>query len=677
MPRRPKAVGAAAVLLFAALSGCRRSESPAAAPSASAPAATPGAPPAEAVESSDGARTARPAGGKPAVIWIGLDGLDWELLDRLSAEGKMPNWKRLVAEGSSGKIASFLPILSPVVWTTAATGVGPDVHRVLDFQEVDARTGQKVPISGFSRAVPAIWNLASAAGRRVGVVGFWATHPAEQVDGFFVSDRASPILFEKLPLAGVAYPSSLEAGVAQVVARDGRVGAADLAPYLDMPEDAITSELGSGAGMENKVVALSRILAATRVYQRVARDLYDRDHPDLMALYLEGTDEVGHVFGTLVPPRLACVSDEDFHRYSRAVDVYYAAIDRILGQWMRRASEDGATLVVHSDHGFKWGAERPCERSSLNWSTAAYWHRLDGVYAFWGKGVRPSPERGKASIFDVAPTILGLLGLPADTRMGGHALGRVIDGKIDVARRDLFPGVTVRRVAAEAISPEQASEYAKKLLALGYLSGSETRPLAPTGGDAPGMTEGAWNNLGLYEREQKNFSAAKAAFEKSLALRPDYHSPMFNLAVMYREQHQLPLAEDWLFRAFAAGHADPEGTIDNWATVYRVEKRPADEVRLLERGRKLYPASERLAQQLALARFRAHDCPGAESALAPLEATTNNTDTLNALALVRTCLGKTDDARKLFERSLQIKPDQPGVIKSLDLLRAAQAVPVS
>jgi predicted AlkP superfamily phosphohydrolase/phosphomutase/Flp pilus assembly protein TadD len=675
MPRLPKAIGAAAVFLFAALSGCRRTEGPPAAPSASA--STPTAPPAEAVESSDGARTARPAGGRPAVIWIGLDGLDWDILDRLSAEGKMPTWKRLVAEGASGKITSFLPILSPVVWTTAATGVGPDVHRVLDFQEVDARTGQKVPISGFSRAVPAVWNLASAAGRRVGVVGFWATHPAEQVDGFFVSDRASPILFEKLPLAGVAYPSNLEPGVAQVVARDGRVGAPDLAPYLDMPEDAIASELGSGAGMEDKVVALSRILAATRVYQRVARDLYDRDHPDLMALYLEGTDEVGHVFGTLVPPRLACVSDEDFRKYSRAVDVYYAAIDRILGQWMRRASEDGATLVVHSDHGFKWGAERPCERSSLNWSTAAYWHRLDGVYAFWGKGVRPSPERGKASIFDVAPTILGLLGLPADMRMGGHALGNVFEGKFDLARRDLFSGVTVRRVAAEAISPEQASEYAKKLLALGYLSGSEARPLAPTGGDAPGMTEGAWNNLGLYEREQKNFPAAKAAFEKSLALRPDYHSPMFNLAVMYRDQHRLPLAEDWLFRAFAAGHADPEGTIDNWATVYRVEKRAADEVRLLERGRKQYPASERIAQQLALARFRAHDCPGAESALAPLEATTNNPDTLNALALVRTCLGRTDEARKLFERSLQIKPDQPGVIKSLNLLRAAQGVPVS
>ena len=108
----------------------------------------------------------------------------------------MPNWKRLAAEGYTARLKSFVPILSPVVWTTLATGVGPDTHRVLDFQEVDPATGQKMPISGRSRAVPAIWNVASASGLSVGVVGWWATHPAEEVKGFFVTDHASPILFE-------------------------------------------------------------------------------------------------------------------------------------------------------------------------------------------------------------------------------------------------------------------------------------------------------------------------------------------------------------------------------------------------------------------------------------------------------------------------------------------------
>src|SRR5438445_21062 len=154
--------------------------------------------------------------------------------------------------------------------------------------------------------------------------------------------RPSPILFEKLPLAGVAFPPSLESGVGQVVARDGRIDDEEIRGFLD-PRD-------------EKAGALSRVLAATRVTQRIARDLYDRERPDLLALYFEGTDEVGHLFAPYAPPKLACTSDADFARYGKVVDGYYALVDRLLGQWMRRAKEDGATLLVHSDHGFKWGS---------------------------------------------------------------------------------------------------------------------------------------------------------------------------------------------------------------------------------------------------------------------------------------------------------------------------------
>src|SRR5688500_2435171 len=49
-------------------------------------------------------RERRPAGGSAPVIWLALDGLDWELLDRLSAEGKLPNWKRLTEEGYTARL---------------------------------------------------------------------------------------------------------------------------------------------------------------------------------------------------------------------------------------------------------------------------------------------------------------------------------------------------------------------------------------------------------------------------------------------------------------------------------------------------------------------------------------------------------------------------------------------
>jgi len=624
------------------------------------------------VEAEDApSRARRPAGSRAPVIWLGLDGLDWDLLDRLAAEGRMPNWKRLTAEGYTARLKAYVPILSPVIWTTLATGVGPDVHRVLDFQEVDPRTGQKVPISGFSRAVPAIWNVASGAGVSVGVVGWWGTHPAEEVKGFFVSDHASPILFEGLAKQGVAYPASLSAGVEQIAAREGQVTDEELARFVDVPASEIADARASGQGLRNPIIALARTVAATRIESRIARELYDRNLPDLMMLYLEGTDVIGHIFASYVPPKLACVSDGDYARYHRAVDEYYALVDRLLGQWMRRAEEDGATLIVNSDHGFKWAEDRSCLRDSLNPSTASFWHRLDGVFAAWGARVRRGSERGTATVFDVEPTVAALLGLPVDRRASGGVVRGAFPDLPAPARKDLA-SVPVRRLAAEQMSETEATEYTKKLMALGYLSGGEPGKLAPSGGDRPGLTEGAWNNLGLFlsvNPGRFEFAAAEAAYKKALELRPGYSSPQFNLAVLYRKRGDDRRALDWLFRSLAAGHADPEGTLLQWAAEYQAGGKPVPEHVVLDQGVRLYPDSELLARQLALVEFRTRNCAAAEAALGRFSVTTVSPDTLNVLGLLNTCLGRRDAAIALFQRSLSLKPDQPGAIRSLDLLQ--------
>jgi predicted AlkP superfamily phosphohydrolase/phosphomutase len=604
------------------------------------------------VEELDVAVRATQPSGHPRVIWLGLDGLDWEILDRLAAEGEMPNWRRLASEGWSARLESFFPLISPILWTSAATGATPDVHRVLDFQEVDPKTGRKGPISGNSRAVPAAWNLASAAGRKVGIVGWWATHPAEEVNGFFVSDHSSPILFEKLPLAGVAFPPSLESGVGQVISRDGRIDDEDIRRFLD-PRD-------------EKAGALSRVLAATRVTQRIARDLYDRERPDLLALYFEGTDEVGHLFAPYAPPKLACTSDADFARYGKVVDGYYALVDRLLGQWMRRAKEDGATLVVHSDHGFKWGSDRPCGFASGNWATAAFWHRVDGVFAAWGARVTAGRERAEAGLLDVAPTVLALLGLPADRRMPGKAVGEVLGGATPARREDLFSKVAVRRVEAQSVASETANEYAKKLLALGYLSPSETRPLAPPGGDRPGMTEAAWNNLGVYLRDtRKDPKGARAAFDESLALRPDYYSALFNVAVLEKNEGRDRSAEDWFFRSLAAVGTDPAPAVLGWSHEYQQAGKTAAARSLVERAARLYPKSEDIAREFALVLSRAHECRRALSTLGPFESASRDARTLNVLALVQTCLENRPEVVRLLRRSLELNPDQPEVARSL------------
>ena len=663
--------GVAALLLAA---GCGRSPEKAAPEAAPAPKAAAAASRAEADDVAS--RPRRPAGGRAGVIWLGLDGLDWELLDRLAADGKMPNWKRLTGEGYTARLRSFVPTLSPVVWTSLATGVGPDVHRVLDFQEVDPRTGQRVPVSGASRATPAIWNVASAEGLSVGVVGWWATHPAEEVRGFFVSDATSPILFEGLPKEGVAFPAALSPGVEQIVARDGEVPAEDLARFVALSPSEIAAELSSEQGLENKVLLLSRAIGAARVEARIARELYDRNLPDLMMLYLEGTDVVGHLFGSFVPPKMDCVSEADYARYHSAVDEYYALVDRILGQWMRRAGEDGATLIVNSDHGFRWGTDRSCERGSLDPATALSWHRLDGVFAAWGARVRPSAERGRASVFDVEPTVAALFGLPVDRAAPGAVLRAAFGDLAAPPRKDLVAAVPVRRLAAEPMSEKQADEYAKKLKALGYLSGGESARLAPAGGERPGETEGAWNNLGLYLFNQggkANLEAAAAAYRRALAVSPGFASAKFNLAVLERSRGNEREAIDWLFRALDGAPAGADAVVVQWARVYAGRGRKAEERAVLERGAEALPDSEPVHRALGVLRFEARDCRGADAALGPLEAGTRSPETLNALALVRACLGRREEAAGLFRRSLAIDPNQATVARSLALLEGGAA----
>jgi len=121
-----------------------------------------------------------------SVLFVGLDGADWQLLDRYVAEGSMPNLARLVREGTGGTLTTIHPPLSPLVWTTMMTGASPLQHGILDFTRWSPVDGRKEPITSDERRVPAVWNMASYGGKRVAVFGLWATYPAEPVNGLIV-----------------------------------------------------------------------------------------------------------------------------------------------------------------------------------------------------------------------------------------------------------------------------------------------------------------------------------------------------------------------------------------------------------------------------------------------------------------------------------------------------------
>src|SRR5437762_3439785 len=85
------------------------------------------------------------------VLLVGWDGADWKLITPLLDRGQMPGLNALIERGVMGKISSLAPLLSPMLWTSVATGKRADKHGILVGAEPDPELGILRPISRASR----------------------------------------------------------------------------------------------------------------------------------------------------------------------------------------------------------------------------------------------------------------------------------------------------------------------------------------------------------------------------------------------------------------------------------------------------------------------------------------------------------------------------------------------
>jgi tetratricopeptide (TPR) repeat protein len=131
-------------------------------------------------------------------------------------------------------------------------------------------------------------------------------------------------------------------------------------------------------------------------------------------------------------------------------------------------------LVVVSDHGFKSGEMRPLSDSRIGVGQAVSWHRLSGVIAVYGPGIKPGHEITDASVLDVAPTVLNLLGLPVGKTMPGRALTEMLDDSWTKAHpvrtTAKYDSLFVRSGGSPAASATDEA-LKEKLQSLGYLAG--------------------------------------------------------------------------------------------------------------------------------------------------------------------------------------------------------------
>jgi predicted AlkP superfamily phosphohydrolase/phosphomutase len=386
------------------------------------------------------------------VIVVGIDAADWGVMKHLLDEGKLPNFARLILHGATGKLETLLPLRkSPILWTSIATGVMPERHGIGGFVQ-PAATGDSVPYTGNVRRVKAIWNILSEKAMKVAIVGWMVTWPAEEVNGYMVTDYLQYEVEGGIKLEAQTFPEDLFEEIDRFRLR--RRDANDDAIAHLFPVEYSDEELGDEAWKRDYV----RMLYATdETFRRVALYLNDKG-VDLVAVYFNGIDSVCHNFWGY--------RGKTDHPFGRVIDDYYVWMDRVLGQFIDEV-DDETLLVVCSDHGF-YGF-RYTRDGALR--LGVNMHGRYGVIALMGNCVRRGAPIIDADILDVTPTILYALGLPVARDMEGRVLTDGFDIEFLKSHPVTFVPTyeTESREAGTPLRSPVDDKIKQRLKALGYI----------------------------------------------------------------------------------------------------------------------------------------------------------------------------------------------------------------
>ena len=85
-------------------------------------------------------RRSRPKPWIKRLIVVGFDGQDPKLTERFMREGLLPNLEKLQEMGCYRELRTTYPSLSPVAWSSFATGTNPARHNIFDFLNRDRKT---------------------------------------------------------------------------------------------------------------------------------------------------------------------------------------------------------------------------------------------------------------------------------------------------------------------------------------------------------------------------------------------------------------------------------------------------------------------------------------------------------------------------------------------------------
>ncbi|MBL7190863.1 alkaline phosphatase family protein [bacterium] len=427
------------------------------------------------------------------VFLFGVDGAEWSIIDSLIANGKMPNTAHLIENGVRADFQSLPTLKSPLIWASMATGKVPEKHGILDFGSFQfpwmknsfihypdgigfyrlvytIMPQADMPVSSTTRKVEAVWDILSMADITVGVAGWWASWPADKVNGWMISDRFTFTLFNpranaNLLKEGQTYPPEL---------------ADELTQFIKSPEDMTQSEIerfvNSGEGIYpqewfqtdhkewNPLYQLKLGYTSGESFLNASLHLLNMEQPEFLTIYLEGNDMVSHFFWQYMDKSQYpdSLSEADIRKYTQVIPRYYCYWDSLLGTAMKHLAP-GTDIIIVSDHGFG-----PDPRPKVPFRGGE--HQPMGVFLASGPHFKKGVKIETGSVLDLTPTLLYLYNLPSGADMDGKVMTEAFTEEFNAQHevKEITSYETGRRQGSSLTSSAADESMKQQLRALGY-----------------------------------------------------------------------------------------------------------------------------------------------------------------------------------------------------------------
>ncbi len=344
------------------------------------------------------------------ILLLCIDGADLDdIVLPMVASGELPTFARLMEEGTWGELATFAPTLSPAIWTTLVTGKTKDEHGIHGFTvfqlpgmkaailEFPLHTGLnfelvplieklpgmppiRLPYTSDMRRAPALWNTAG----RYDTVGYFhwrTTWPVERVNGFALAEAVT--LGETARGPTKNRDPSLSRQPPDVL--DG------LPPPPTLPGfEAVQPYLAPGETIDPENWKLKFIRSSMSRYTvHYLSLLMSRYQPRFTAAAFYSVDGFNHHIG---------VDHVRGGHFAPAVAERYRFTNARLGELIEALGPD-FNLIVVSDHGYDFVNNN-------------HTHAPPGIFFARGPAFQPGRRVTGLTVFDIAPLVLHLLGLP-------------------------------------------------------------------------------------------------------------------------------------------------------------------------------------------------------------------------------------------------------------------------